>query len=267
VLSYSVWTNRFGSDRHIVDRAITLNGLAFTVIGVTPPGFKGTFSLAGPDHVWIPLGMRDQLLTGQVKALSTNRRFRWLSIVGRLKPGSDLVQARSAMKVIASSLEKQCPEANQGRTVELASVSQSALGINNQPQFLRAGGVMMSMVGLVLLIACVNMANLLLAQSARRAAEGPDRCVHQLARLGGPPTGIRSRLRRLCGCQRTRIDTVACSNSSRSRTPRPCRAAIRVHLVVFASGPRLAWLGSVQFSFSGQQPQMSSGEALGRVPT
>ncbi len=168
VLSYSVWTNRFGGDPRIVGRAITLNGLPFTVIGVTPPGFKGTFSLAGPDRVWVPLGMRDQLLTGQIKALSTNRRFRWLSIVGRLKPEVALTQARSALQVLAAALAKEYPEANEGRTVELASVSQSALGINNRTQFVRAGGVMMAVVGLVLLIACVNLANLLLAQSARR---------------------------------------------------------------------------------------------------
>jgi predicted permease len=168
VLSHSVWTTRFGSDRHVVGRTITLNGLTFTVIGVTPPGFKGTISLAAADRVWIPLGMRDLVLSGQVKALSTNRRFRWISIVGRLKPGVALTQARAAMKTIAASLEKQYPEANQGRTVELASVSESALGINNRTQFLRAGGVMMAIVSLVLLIACVNLSNLLLAQAARR---------------------------------------------------------------------------------------------------
>jgi predicted permease len=171
VLSYSLWTNRFGSDRGVVGRAITLNGVAFTVIGVAQPGFKGTQSLAGPERIWIPLGIRDEILVGQIKALSTNRRFRWVSMVGRLKPGTDLAQARAAMKVIAASLEKQYPDANGGRTVELAPVFASALGINNRAQFLRAGGVMMAVVGLVLLIACVNLANLVLAQSARREKE------------------------------------------------------------------------------------------------
>lgn len=168
VISHSVWTGRFGSDRSVIGRTMTLNGLPFTVIGVAPPGFKGTFSLAGPDRVWIPLGMRDQLLTGQVKTLSTNRRFRWVSIVGRLKPGVTLVQAEASMKVVAEALAKQYPEANAGRTVELASASQAALGINNRSQFVRAGAVLMAVVGLVLLIACVNLANLLLAQAARR---------------------------------------------------------------------------------------------------
>ena len=171
VLSHSVWVNRFGADRGVIGRTITLNGLPFTVVGVTPPGFKGTFSLAGPDRLFVPLGMRGQLLTGQVKLLITNRRFRWIGMLGRLKAGVGLSQARSAMKVLAASLEQQFPDANGGRTVELASVSDAALGINNRRQFLQAGGVMMAVVGLVLLIACVNLANLLLAQSSRREKE------------------------------------------------------------------------------------------------
>jgi predicted permease len=171
VLSYAMWTNRFASDRAVVGRAIVLNGVSFTVVGVTSPGFKGTQSLAGPERVWIPLGLRDAILVGQIKTLSTNRRFRWISMVGRLTPGVGLPQARAAMKVIAAALEKQYPDANDGRTVELAPVSASALGINNRAQFVRAGGLMMAVVGLVLLIACVNLANLVLAQSARRERE------------------------------------------------------------------------------------------------
>jgi predicted permease len=168
VLSYSLWATRFGADRSVVGRSITLNGVAFTVVGVAPPDFKGTQALAAPDRVWIPLGMRNEIFVGQLRTLTTNRRFRWLSIVGRLRPGMDVVQARSALKVVAAALEKQYPDANDGRTVEVEPVAAAALGINNRGQFLRAGGVMMGIVGLVLLIACVNLANLVLAQSARR---------------------------------------------------------------------------------------------------
>jgi predicted permease len=115
--------------------------------------------------------MRDYVLTGQLKALENNRRFRWTSIVGRLKPQVSVAQAQAAMKTIADGLAKEYPRDNKGRTVELYPLNESALGINQRKQFSLAGGVLMSVVGLVLLIACVNLANLLLAQAAKREKE------------------------------------------------------------------------------------------------
>src|SRR6185436_1167999 len=112
-----------------------------------------------------------QLTAGQLRQLAAGRRFRWLNIVGRLKPGVDLRQAESAMQAMAAALEQQFPNDNKGRTVALARESDAALGINQRSQFVRAGTVMMTVVGMVLLIACVNLANLLLAQSAERERE------------------------------------------------------------------------------------------------
>lgn len=171
VVSHSLWIRQFGGDPTLIGRTLILNDVPFTVIGVTPPGFKGTFSLAGPDRIWVPLSMREQLTSGQLRQLATNRRFRWLNIVGRLKPGVSLRQAEAAMQTMAAALEDEYPTENQGRTVELALQSDAALGINQRSQFVLAGSVMMTAVGLVLLIACVNLANLLLAQSARRERE------------------------------------------------------------------------------------------------
>src|SRR6266446_4266775 len=171
VLSYSLWARRFGSDEKFIGQTILLNGTPYTVVGIAPPGFKGIVSLGRPDLLWIPITMRDYVLTGQLKDWENNRRFRWLSIVGRLKPQLDLDQARAAMKTVAVSLEKEYPRDNRGRTVELFSLNESALGINQRKQFSLAGGVLMSVVGLVLLIACVNLANLLLAQASKREKE------------------------------------------------------------------------------------------------
>jgi predicted permease len=171
VVSHSLWITEFGSDPNLVGQTLTLNGLPFTVIGITPPGFKGTFALARPDRVWVPLSMREQLTTGQLRTLLTNRRFRWLNMAGRLKPGVGLRQADASMKLIASALEHEYPAANEGRTIEAALESDAALGINGRGQLVLAGSVMMGVVGLVLLIACVNVANLLLAQSASRGKE------------------------------------------------------------------------------------------------
>ena len=189
VLSYSLWARRFGSDEKFIGQTILLNGTPYNVVGIAPPGFKGIVSLGRPDLLWIPITMRDYVLTGQIKDWENNRRFRWLSIVGRLKPEVDVIQARAAMKTIAAGLEKEYPRDNKGRTVELFSLNESALGINQRKQFSLAGGVLMGVVGLVLLIACVNLANLLLAQSARREKElsiraamgaGRSRLVRQL---------------------------------------------------------------------------------------
>jgi len=171
ILSYALWARRFGSDPSIVGQTITLNATSYTVIGVAQPNFKGIVSLAPPDVLWIPLSMRDYVLTGQLKALQNHRRMRWINIVGRLKPNVSVDQARPAMKTIASALEKEYPRDNPGRTCELYPLNQSALGINQRAQFSLAGGVLMGVVGLVLLIACVNLANLLLAQAAKREKE------------------------------------------------------------------------------------------------
>ena len=171
VLSYALWVKQFGSNPSVVGQSISLNATSFTIIGVSPPNFKGIVSLAQPDVLWTPLSMRDYVLTGQLKALENHRRMRWISIVGRLKPNVTVDQARASMKTIASALEKEYPRDNPGRTCELYPLNQTALGINQRAQLSLAGGVLMGVVGLVLLIACVNLANLLLAQAAKREKE------------------------------------------------------------------------------------------------
>jgi predicted permease len=183
VLSYSLWAQKFGSDEKFVGQTISLNGTSYTVVGIAPPSFKGIVSLGRPDVLWIPVTMRDYVLTGQLKDLENNRRFRWTSIVGRLKPQVGIDGARAAMKTIASALEKEYPRENKGRTVELYPLNESALGINQRRQFSLAGGVLMGVVGLVLLIACVNLANLLLAQAAKREKELSIRAAMGAGRL------------------------------------------------------------------------------------
>ena len=171
VLSYALWAHRFGSSDSVIGQTISLNATSYTIIGVAPQNFKGIVSISPPEVLWIPLSMRDYVLSGQIKALENHRRFRWVSIVGRLKPGVSIDQARASLKTIAANLEKEYPRDNKGRTCEVYSLNESALGINQRKQFSLAGGVLMGAVGLVLLIACVNLANLLLAQAAKREKE------------------------------------------------------------------------------------------------
>ena len=171
VVSYSLWANKFGSDPHVVGRILTLNATPYTVIGVAPHGFKGTFTFGNAEQVWIPVSMYRQLLAGFFKDNFNDRRFLSTAMIGRLKDGVSLSEAEASLKTLALHLESAFPKDNASRSVALTPLAEAAVGVNNRSQFVLAGGLMMGIVGLVLLIACVNLANLLLAQAARREKE------------------------------------------------------------------------------------------------
>ena len=171
VLSYGLWSNKFGADLNVVGKSITLNATSYTVVGIAPKGFKGTFTLGPAELVWIPTSMYKQVLSGFAKDNFDERRFLNLVVYGRLKPGVSQGQAEASLKTIAQHLENEFPKENGGRSVALTPLADAALGANNFEQLNTAGGLMMAVVGLVLLIAGANLANLLLAQAARREKE------------------------------------------------------------------------------------------------
>ena len=171
VLSYGLWSNKFGADLNVVGKSITLNATSYTVVGIAPKGFKGTFTLGPAELVWIPTSMYKQVLSGFAKDNFDDRRFLNLVVYGRLKPGVSQGRAEASLKTIAQHLETEFPKENGGRSVALTPLADAALGANNFEQLNTAGGLMMAVVGLVLLIACANLANLLLAQAARREKE------------------------------------------------------------------------------------------------
>jgi len=170
VLSYSLWQRRFAGDRSIVGKTIELNGQQFTVIGVMPPRFKGTAALGGPG-MWVPLAMHNQLLSGFVKENFRERRFMNTIAFGRLKPGVSFEQADAEIKTIGARLEKEYPIPNKSRTGHLMPLLQSTLPPNAREVMIRGAAVLMTVVGMVLLIACANLANLLLARSMGRHRE------------------------------------------------------------------------------------------------
>ena len=171
VLSYSLWVQLFGADPGAIGKTLELNSIPYTVIGVMPPEFKGTQTLVNPELAWIPMSMHAQALPGQLEALFNERRMRMFNVFGRLKPGVGQAQAASALQAIATNLEREYPRANRGRTVELSSLAEAALGFLPRNQLVTAGIALSAVVALVLLIACVNLANLQLARSAKRTRE------------------------------------------------------------------------------------------------
>jgi len=168
VISYGLWTGQFGRDPQVTARTISLNGRAYSVVGVAPPGFQGLNELTAAD-VWVPMMMYQQVYPNV--AWVNQRRFLLFSVVGRLKPGVSLAQAEAGLESIAQDLERQYPKDNQGRRVKLTPVSEAAISPKTRPVITSAGTVLMIISGLVLLIACGNVANLLLARAAGRGKE------------------------------------------------------------------------------------------------
>jgi predicted permease len=172
VLSYSLWTNKFGASPNAIGQILTLNATPYTVIGVAPRGFKGTFTFNNAEEIWVPISMYPQVLAGFFKDNFNDRRFLAMAAAyGRLRDGVSMAAAEASLKTVAAGLESAFPKENAGRSVALTPLAEAAVGVNNRSQITLAGGLMMGIVGLVLLIACVNLANLLLAQAAGREKE------------------------------------------------------------------------------------------------
>jgi predicted permease len=170
VLSHGFWERVFAANPGVIGQSVLLNGQGFTIIGVTPKGFQGTAVIGGPD-MFVPMSMHDQILTGFTKQLFNERRFLGFSAVGRLKDGARPEQAKAELQAIASDLETAFPLANKGRTFTLQPLLESSINPNQRAQFKRAGIMLMAVVGIVLVIACFNIANLLLARAAGRKRE------------------------------------------------------------------------------------------------
>ncbi len=171
VLSHSLWTREFGADPGILGRTLTLNGYGFTVIGVTPPRFKGLQNVGDPDLLWMPLSMYRQVLPPFLSEMldEGKRRPLLMNVFGRLRDGATIDQAQEELNATARHLEEQFPIDNKDRRVALTPFS--PLNPNQASQFSLAGTVLMVAVGLVLLIACANVAILLLAKASARQSE------------------------------------------------------------------------------------------------
>jgi len=170
VISYALWSTQFGGDRAILGKTIQLDQMEYSVIGVAPRDFVGVGNLGSPD-VLVPISLGDQVLTGIIKTFLHQRAFRLTNMVARLKPGVTIAQASAEVHALGLQLEKQYPKDNGGRNEELVPINETAIPPQLHNVFALAGALMMGIVGLVLLIACANVANLLLARATQRQRE------------------------------------------------------------------------------------------------
>src|SRR5664279_5138597 len=168
VISHGLWMRLFGGGRDVTGRTIEISGHPYGIIGVAPAAFQGLSQLSGAD-IFLPFSAYPQVYpnSGQV----AQRRALILAAVGRLKPGVSVRQAESALQSLAQELERQYPRENHGRRVSLTTVSEAALNARTRPVVSQAGAVLMTISSLVLLIACANVANLLLARATGRHKE------------------------------------------------------------------------------------------------
>jgi predicted permease len=170
VLSYDLWARTFGGDQSIVGQTISLNNRPFMVVGVAPAGFQGT-TLMKPD-VWTPIaGVADtmpRLSQDSRNDVFNQRGAVWLMMGGRLKDGVTIAQAHAEARAIGSNLQQEYPNENEGKSL---TVVRSTLVPGQSVAVGGFFGLLMLIVLLVLMIACVNVAGILLARGAARRRE------------------------------------------------------------------------------------------------
>ncbi len=166
VLSYQAWKDRYRGDPNILGKTQRLNGVPYTIVGVMPEGFFGTF-VGYAFQFWVPASMEEAFEGGGDKL--ENRGARWIEGFAFLKPGVTIAQAQAEFSAIGQRLQEAYPETNRGYTFRLYPLSQTPF--NNAGTLFPTLRISLLVAVLVLLIACANVGNLMLVRSAARRHE------------------------------------------------------------------------------------------------
>jgi len=168
VLSHRIWSTQFAADPDVIGQQIFINDFPFTVIGVAPEDFRGLSVIFATD-IWVPLHMTEQALpyTPQFDG----RIDPWLWLVGRLAPGITIEQAQADLDVLSANLSQEYPELNQNKRFEAVATNENRVGTSPSGGANGFVWMLLGVVGLVLLVAAFNVANLHLARATIRQRE------------------------------------------------------------------------------------------------
>lgn len=172
VISNGFWVRRFGRSKSVIGSIIHLNGLPITVVGVNPPGFTGAANAHLSPDIFFPLSMQPEIVPNGPGSVLDDSALWWVCIMARTKPGEPIQSAQAAIETMFHSAVLASVKPTNGETVPHLILADGSRGLNASARMLaQPVYVLVALAGLVLLLACANIANLLLARSAARQRE------------------------------------------------------------------------------------------------
>jgi predicted permease len=180
VLGYSYWQTRFGGDPGIIGRKVAVDGKPVTIVGVAPKGFVGVYPILSVQG-YLPMGMA--IIAGNPSDFMTNRQIRNVPVLARLRPGVSVQQAQAVLTVVSRRLAQEYPDAHKELNVQVFPELRARPNPDPNNTVMVVGGLFLGLAVMVLLLACVNVANILLVRATVREREMAIRAALGAARI------------------------------------------------------------------------------------